>query len=132
MRTNISFWMNSTEDQTLIYIVPRHADMPPRKELKEHWTPVSVTYEDRPHERFLEDCRIQHYTFLSENEIEEVTGIRQMRKFGNNISVITNASDQYWNVYYGWMSKLSEASRFIHCEIDNVKMPEGGVWLQRC
>jgi hypothetical protein len=132
MHTNISFWMNSTQDKTLIYIVPRHADMPPKAEFKKDWTPVSITYADHAHERFLEECRIHHYTFLSENEIEKVTGIRQMREFGINIYVITNAAGQYWNMFYGWMSKLSEASRFTHCETDNVKMPGGGTWLQLC
>lgn len=132
MRTTISFWLNMSEDRWQIYIVPRHADMPPRAEIKADWTPVSITYEDRAHEHFLEECRIQHYTFLSEDEIEAVTGQRQMREFGINIYVITNAAGQYWNMFYGWMSKLSEASRFTHCETNNVKMPEGGVWLQRC
>lgn len=132
MRTNISFWMNSTEDKTQIYIVPRHGDMPPKAGIKSDWTPVSMTYDDRAHERFLEDCRIHNFTFISESEIEAVTGIRQMREFGKNVYVVTNANDQYWNMFYGWMNTRNDATRFTNDAMARVNLPDGGVWHQLC
>lgn len=134
MLQNISYWVKGdfSDDQhkNWIYIVPSHGANPPLD--RSEWVPVSVTYDDRPYERFLEECRIQGYTFLKESEIEEVTGQRQMRNFGIQIYVIKHDDGRYYNIRYGWMNTVSNCSRFTGEEIEHFTLPANSHWDRRC
>lgn len=87
MRTTISYWSKLSEDKTSreVYLVPLHGAQPPLPLYAENWTPVSISFEDRAMERFMEECTIYKLHFISPSEIERITGEKsQMVKFNQN------------------------------------------------